>query len=285
MVGDRGKCSVNWSKPDNLIITRESLKSAAISGTLVALFLLVFQPFQIRINSWLIFFALLGFGIVTFLVCILVDLIFKKWVARNFVQRPATLIMIFLYLIFIALGNILYDQVLTGASHKFNFFNILTVFFYTVLVGLVPVSYFSILYYREKQRQVQQELEEQRRAAEAKARSRVVLLRGEGKKDVLKLPSEQLLYLQAQDNYVVVQYLRAGKHRKKLLRASLSKLEKELGKTSLVRCHRSFIVNLDQVANIIGSGGNMHLQLLHAEFAVPVSKKYVQVISEHFVQS
>jgi len=63
----------------------------------------------------------------------------------------------------------------------------------------------------------------------------------------MSVRSSAIYYIAAQDNYVQIIYDMDNEMCSYLLRCSTQKLEKMLEGTSLVRCHRSFIVNVDHV--------------------------------------
>jgi DNA-binding LytR/AlgR family response regulator len=64
----------------------------------------------------------------------------------------------------------------------------------------------------------------------------------------LSVMIENLLYIDSADNYATIHYLNKSKLSHFLIRNSLKWIEENLTKDSpLVRCHRSYIVNLDKV--------------------------------------
>ena len=63
----------------------------------------------------------------------------------------------------------------------------------------------------------------------------------------MSVRSSAIYYVEAQDNYVQIFYDMDDRMCSYLLRCSTQKLEKAFEGTSLVRCHRSYIVNTDHV--------------------------------------
>ncbi|RYZ20584.1 MAG: LytTR family transcriptional regulator, partial [Sphingobacteriales bacterium] len=83
------------------------------------------------------------------------------------------------------------------------------------------------------------------------------------------------LYIESSDNYSTVVYLKNNQPVKTLLRSSLSRLETQLsGNAVLVRCHRSFIVNLENVEKVTGNAQGYKLHLHEGNFQIPVARKY-----------
>lgn len=120
----------------------------------------------------------------------------------------------------------------------------------------------------------------------------------DNEKDSLTLRSDALLFIESSDNYCTVVYLKTNptgqdQSVKLLLRSSLSRLEAQiagqpgLGQPDLgqpdsrsldhphiVRCHRSYIVNLDRVERVTGNAQGYKLHLLGGQFQVPVARQY-----------
>lgn len=100
---------------------------------------------------------------------------------------------------------------------------------------------------------------------------------------VLKISAHtgDIFFIESQDNYVNIHYLAGNKTACYLLRASTIEVEKILKGTSIVRCHRSFLVNLDQVKVFEHSTGKARVILSDPEgSAVPVSRTYYKELLE-----
>jgi DNA-binding LytR/AlgR family response regulator len=87
---------------------------------------------------------------------------------------------------------------------------------------------------------------------------------------------EDLLYLEAADNYVIIHYLDGDKQLKYMIRNSLKRIEAEELSKSLVRCHRSFIVNIDQVRTIRKEKEGLIISFESpVHITVPISGTYI----------
>lgn len=97
----------------------------------------------------------------------------------------------------------------------------------------------------------------------------------------ISIPSESIFYIASQDNYVEIQYVLGDKLLNYLMRCRTTRLEKQLEGTSLVRCHRSYIVNLDNVSQFKRENARAVLVLSHPDAKrIPVSKSYYKTIAE-----
>ena len=91
--------------------------------------------------------------------------------------------------------------------------------------------------------------------------------------DTLSLDISNLIYIEAVGNYVKVYQLHDGKIRNDMLRATSKQIEEQLhAYPMMVRCHRAFLINLEQVEQIISQAGSTQLVMKHCHDAVPVSR-------------
>ena len=91
--------------------------------------------------------------------------------------------------------------------------------------------------------------------------------------DTLALDVSNLIYIEAVGNYVKVYQLLDEKIKTDMLRATSKLIEEQLAAyPMMVRCHRAFIVNLDQVEQIISRAGTTQLIMKYSHDAVPVSR-------------
>lgn len=97
----------------------------------------------------------------------------------------------------------------------------------------------------------------------------------------LSLSVDNIYYIASQDNYVEIRYVHDGKLCNYLMRCRTTRLEKQLEGTPLIRCHRSYIVNMENVAIFKREGARAFLVLSHPDAKkIPVSKSYYKAISE-----
>lgn len=97
---------------------------------------------------------------------------------------------------------------------------------------------------------------------------------GQGSGDRLVLRLADFLYARSQDNYVELNFLRNGTVDRLLIRTTLSGLADSLDSDAIVRCHRSYLVNLYQVSAVRGGGNDIRLHLHHLDEPLPVSKTF-----------
>lgn len=98
----------------------------------------------------------------------------------------------------------------------------------------------------------------------------------------LVVSSDNVLYIEAEDNYVHIVHLDNGKVKDFTLRASMRSLEELLKRHGLVRCHRSFFLNAAHVDLLRKDASGYALAQLDMEDvkAIPVSKRYYESVTK-----
>lgn len=96
----------------------------------------------------------------------------------------------------------------------------------------------------------------------------------------LVIDSRAILYISAEENYVRIFYLDAGKVKNYLLRNSMKSIDSMVSDRGLVRCQRSYYVNPQHVIVLRkDKEGQIQAELDTESITVPVSKTYYQSLS------
>lgn len=103
-----------------------------------------------------------------------------------------------------------------------------------------------------------------KRTSQANAKLNLI---GDNKRDVLSLSMDDLVAIEAANNYVAVYYLRQGEIKKQLLRTSLYKIHQSV--PEMVQVHRSYLVNWQ---HFIAWKDSQTLEI--SQLSIPVSQKY-----------
>jgi hypothetical protein len=100
----------------------------------------------------------------------------------------------------------------------------------------------------------------------------------------ISIDQENLLYVDSADNYATIHYLNKSKLSHYLIRNSLKWIEENMThETPLVRCHRSFIVNLDKVKVLRKTKDGIFMEMDAINTPdIPVSKTYYQRVMDKF---
>ena len=101
----------------------------------------------------------------------------------------------------------------------------------------------------------------------------------------ISVQAKSIFFIASQDNYVEIHYELGGKLLNYLMRCRTARLEKQLEGTSLIRCHRSYIVNVDNISQFKRENSRAFLLLSHPEAKkIPVSRSYYKTIAERLVR-
>jgi hypothetical protein len=89
---------------------------------------------------------------------------------------------------------------------------------------------------------------------------------------------DDLLYLEAADNYVLIHYLDGDKQLKYMIRTTLKRIEEEFSEKNLVRCHRSYMINIDHVKTIRKEKEGLIINFESpVNITIPISKTYLDI--------
>lgn len=96
----------------------------------------------------------------------------------------------------------------------------------------------------------------------------------------VSLMPSSLLYIESADNYIKVFYSDEGLIKNVLIRNTLKAMETHFENTSLKRCHRSVIVNTDNIKLAEKKSGKLYLHIAHANTVIPVSRNFVTTFND-----
>lgn len=90
------------------------------------------------------------------------------------------------------------------------------------------------------------------------------------------IATDAVLFIKAEENYIRIRYLESGKVKDYTLRASMRKIEENVTKHGLMRCHRSYYINPTHVRLVRKDSAGLTLAEMDVDGveSVPVSKNY-----------
>lgn len=99
----------------------------------------------------------------------------------------------------------------------------------------------------------------------------------------ISIKPNDILYIQGSDNYSTIYYHTNEKTSKHLLRNTLKKLEKELTIYGIIRCHRSYLINIDKIKLVRKEKDGLFIELdTIPPTIVPISKTYTKEVFQSF---
>jgi hypothetical protein len=235
------------------------------------IFLNVFQPFNIARwysdSGFIQFLRLSSYGFVIAIVFLFTQFPLRKiFKIQQFTIKSYVLWLV----IEIALINLVY--IFLYGNPIGNFKNDLVFSLkYTLLSIWLPYSFAILIVYFKNHRS---EIETLKSNANKPTEKRLLVFKDEHGKIKFSVLSKDLLLLESTDNYVSVFYILDNKVQRKLLRNTLKNLEEMLKENSVVRCHRSFMVNITNVEFMQKDYKKFNLKIKNLEKVIPVSEKY-----------
>ena len=100
----------------------------------------------------------------------------------------------------------------------------------------------------------------------------------------LSVAKENLIYIESADNYICIWYLKNDMLKKQLMRITMKDISEQLAETNIVRCHRSYMVNLDLVKVMRREKENLFLELgVPNVKEIPISRTYGEQVLRRLV--
>ena len=264
-------------------------------------FMVIYTPFSV--SSWFSVKDMGSFGIsVVFTVAAIAILAVSKtaiYLLRNRIRFTAARYMAWLMCenIVISLGyTILTFQLLPGITSSSIPAIAVRVLFFVTMITAIPYSLVTLyVAYRTKSEELEAALDERDRlrgelragraasetaTAAAPQLPQMINLYDNNGTLRLTITVDSLYYLESQDNYVKVHYKHNDKFSVYMLRSRTSSIEESLAGTGMIRCHRSYIINVRKIA-FIGEEHKSYYVTLNDEQIkrIPVSKRYYDTVT------
>ncbi len=97
------------------------------------------------------------------------------------------------------------------------------------------------------------------------------------------LDPQKIVFIESNANYLHIHYIsNSDQMATHVLRKTLKSFEDEfdLSKLLFIKCHRSFIINLNHIIEAKGGTRKFHV-MLHGGFRIPVSRSKIQQLKSH----
>lgn len=233
---------------------KNTLQTALGIGGFVGLFLVSFQPFGLsETNHPYQTGLILAYGLVTALIIVVYDRMIVRFFPQFYREEHWTVgRAIFensLIILLIGTGSFFYIlQIFTTSGSLMGY---LTMLLMTCMVGIFPITFMVFIKYNIKlKRNIKEaevlEKEIQFLNKKSNAENTQITIPSLYQQDDLVLNQEQLIWISSADNYVEVVF-KKPQLKKVLLRNSLAALEEKLFPYGIIRCHRSYLVNLSLI--------------------------------------
>lgn len=249
------------------------LRDCAVYSAIVFFILYLLQPFGFSEYKGNKFLVSLLFGAVTFGCCYLYGLALQPlqkrvspW--RVWHETLSVLVMI----LFVCICNIFVSSIVFHSSISLEL--ILLFLNWTFIIGIfITVFSVSLNYHRYLRSQLETLLD---KTTDIQTDIIVTIHDASVRGNDLQLPINDLLYIEAQKNNVLVRYVKDNDINTTELHTTLTAVLDDLKEyENVFQCHRSFVVNLNNITSAQGNSNGYQLKLGKCSAIVPVSRTYV----------
>jgi hypothetical protein len=274
--------------PDFFVKSRNTVIQIIFTALFAYIFILVYHPFGseswFKITTGQFAFAV-GFVVVLGMVVVIISRVIMTQCRKRW---PVTILG---YSMMIALevlamtGFYMMIQKVFLKDPRFWFEVYYTAILNATLILLIPYL-ISLLYFAWlDKKQHFEELLVQKQPETEPGPPRFVHFNDENGDTKLTVQLDDLLYIEASENYVTIHYLDHNQPDRMLLRNSMKRMEEQMAGFPVVRCHRSYMVNLNRIrlAKKDKSGLILHLRTTE-KISVPVSESYKELLQGRFRQ-
>lgn len=255
-----------------------------IYGVFVFLFLFAFQPFGLNTLGDELLEVCLIYGAITSLVIIIFNIVIASFFPKFFDEQNwntgREIAWTIVNILAIGLANAIYTSYLSGNPISWKY--ILLFEFYTFMVSVLPIT-FIIIYqesnYRRKYSELSQDIN--RKLSSHENAESVIKIDSNNQNEEIILNISELLFIKSADNYIEVFYLKDNVVMNSMLRNTLKSIEDIFaGNENIIRCHKSYLVNLRYVNNVSGNAQGYKLHLRFTDIPIPVSRKLNDFVKE-----
>jgi hypothetical protein len=250
------------------------LKKNSLISLFVFAFLLVYQPFNI--SRWTFQDVLLycaGYGLCTFAGLVIANIFLRKLSVEQYASKSAKkqAISSLLHIFIIAVLNFLYSVAIGIITISWQGF--LVFFAFTLAVGIFPSLLLFLPYFKK---QPSAKVSENSKPTAGSIVTQVQL-QGENKDEIFTCSKDELLFIKSELNYCEINYLKNNLLKKYLIRATIKNLEEQITLPSVMRVHRSFLCNLDNVTRHSYKNQKLKLYFPLVEAPVICSRNYYKM--------
>ncbi len=271
-----------------------NLKQAFGISCFVFFFLFLVQPFGVDSESKNVLrdiIVCLGYGIISFIVVFLYDLLTPKLLPGLFLKETVKTGVVLLYAIILIFivgnANALYNWIL---NHEGDFFYTwYHLQYYTFIIGVFPTVFIMIAeqnWNLHKHVKGAQLLDKELGEVETYTESDInpsLIIKSENEKDIFNIPSQNLLYIKSAGNYLEVNFIKDDHVKTELLRSTIKRMESELSSHSFImRCHRMYLINLLNIEHVTGDSQGYRIMFNGLDLQLPVSRGYIKQFRQHF---
>jgi len=258
------------------------VKGSILAGAIVFLILAVFKPFGLHGSTYSGLLFSFYFGLISMVTAFLYEIFIKHVlkIERDNLQWTLWkwIVVVLILVICIAIANFIFTVYIFD-QWNYQFVDFIKMLYSTFVVAIFPIALLGSLNVIRNLKTYKNIASNAQVKTKELVQNNRVSLPVKNSQKVFDIDVNNLLFVEAMQNYVLIHYLDENKQvRKELHRNTFISVEAVLSKEGLLKTHRSFLVNPEMIEEISGNAQGLKLRIKYAEEAIiPVSRKYVSL--------
>ena len=260
--------------------TSQNLKYLLWVNIVIYLIFIFLEPFNFNIigyNKYIVsFIFVLSYYLSLFISIKFVIPYFRKITNIKKLYFYHYILGYFFLIIVVAITHQLLQNILNGdAWFEFNqFFKTISNAFF---IGFIPTIIVALIKYISLiEKQIKHTNLGINNSLKKYPQSGILTIESSNKKNVYRFDKTAILYMNSEDNYVGVKFFNDNNIlEKELIRIPLKTVESFI-EFPLLKVHRSYVVNLNQITKISGNSQGMQIALKGIDELIPVSRNYIE---------
>lgn len=271
--------------PRYLLTKRNQVLMVTSAAALALTFIIIYKPFGSRqwggeeVSGFMFFIyslltVLLGMSIVA-----ISRIIMFVYTKKHDITYLSYGIWVFVELVFMAVAYTICSMLSGIQTDTWEAFK--TALLNTSLTLLIPyIILITTLTLQDKNRRLRQIEDDLDQATMQKISGKSLISFYDERNELqLSVTKENLLYIESADNYVCIWYMKNNLPKKLMLRNTLKRTAELLADTNVMRCHRGYMVNMEQVKVLRREKEGFYLELgINNVPDIPVSKTYGKAV-------
>ena len=262
------------------LLTKRSLTIMVTSAAAFAfLFIIIYKPFNVEhwaeVSRFVFVACVLGIVLLGMSIAAISRIIMCYYAKKHSISYLQYIAWVFVELVLMSVAFTVCST-LTGVqldiAEAFEK-SLLNTSLILLIPYIITITAFTLQDRNERLRQIEDDYDKaMQQRADIKGLISFYDERGELQLSVTK---DNLLYIESADNYINVWYMKGNLPKKLILRNTLKRTAELLSETNVMRCHRGFMVNMEQVKVLRREKESFYLELgIEGVKDIPVSKTY-----------
>ena len=262
------------------LLTRRSLTIMVTSAAAFAfLFIIIYKPFNVEhwaeVSRFVFIACVLGIVLLGMSIAAISRIIMCYYAKKHTISYLKYIVWSFVELVLMSVAFTICST-LTGVQ-----LDIVEAFekslLNTSLILLIPyivsITAFTLQDRNERLRQIEDDYD---KAMQQRTEGKGIISFSDERGELqLSVTKDNLLYVESADNYINIWYMKNNLPKKMILRNTLKRTAELLADTHVMRCHRGYMVNMEQVKVLRREKDCFFLELgIEGVRDIPVSKTY-----------